>query len=141
MSLGLSFFSLTQVTLVRSLMEIVLRTDLEETPVILNDQLGRGRSTVASVIVLLTQDWLARHRSRLSSEPAEILPYQEEDAITEGESTVRRSRDTRQHARPVGAPSRATSARAGSKSGAMSWQGELLAASRGTILRLILSAS
>ncbi|KAL7413408.1 inositol hexakisphosphate-domain-containing protein [Mrakia frigida] len=108
---------------IAELMEIVLRTNLDETPIILNDQLGRGRvsrfrftfdpqliispllpslqSTVASVIILLTHEWLREHRSseRKSSSKHHSVHEKdrEEDAVIEGESVVRRARRTRQH--------------------------------------------
>ena len=39
-----------------------MRTDLQKTAIILNDQLGRGRSSTTAVIVLLIQRWLKRGR-------------------------------------------------------------------------------
>ena len=39
-----------------------MRSDLEQTAFILNDQLGRGRSTNTAVIVLLIQQWMKKDR-------------------------------------------------------------------------------
>lgn len=43
---------------VRELVEIVAQLDTEEGAVIVNCQLGRGRSTRAQVIITLVQRWL-----------------------------------------------------------------------------------
>jgi len=43
-------------------MDICMRTDLESTAIVLNDQLGRGRSSTTAVIVLLIQRWLKQGR-------------------------------------------------------------------------------
>ena len=43
-------------------MDICLRTDLESTAIVLNDQLGRGRSSTTAIIVLLIQRWLKQGR-------------------------------------------------------------------------------
>jgi hypothetical protein len=48
----------------RRLLELTMRLD-EGTPIVLNCQLGRGRSTMASIVVLLAQQWL--QQSRVSS--------------------------------------------------------------------------
>lgn len=128
----------------RELMRLVINTDWDTTVVVLNDQLGRGRvrlppplppdskadadgnvsslfqSTVASVILLLTQAWLRRQRTRASTaSPLEpVATHEEEDAVISGESIVQRTRPTRQHS--VG-KSRAPSKHA-SRASAMSWQ-------------------
>jgi len=44
------------------MLEHVMRLD-EGTPIVLNCQLGRGRSTMASIIVSLAQGWLAQSRA------------------------------------------------------------------------------
>ncbi|CUA76059.1 Paladin [Danio rerio] [Rhizoctonia solani] len=49
---------------IEALADVVIRTDSERTPIILNCQLGRGRSTVASIVVLLLQEWLKCGRGR-----------------------------------------------------------------------------
>jgi hypothetical protein len=41
------------------LIAIALATDMAYTPIIVNDQLGRGRSTLTSIILVLIQKWLA----------------------------------------------------------------------------------
>ena len=43
-------------------MDICLRTDLDSTAIVLNDQLGRGRSSTTAIIVLLIQRWLKQAR-------------------------------------------------------------------------------
>ncbi|EJD48990.1 hypothetical protein AURDEDRAFT_161927 [Auricularia subglabra TFB-10046 SS5] len=52
---------------ISELLELVMRLDSDNTPIVLNCQLGRGRSTMASIIVLLAQQWL--HSSRIPSTP------------------------------------------------------------------------
>lgn len=52
---------------IESLADVVIRTDSERTPIILNCQLGRGRSTIASIVVLLLQEWLKSGRGRGSA--------------------------------------------------------------------------
>ncbi|TBU33470.1 inositol hexakisphosphate-domain-containing protein [Dichomitus squalens] len=42
------------------LIEVMIRSNATGAPIILNCQLGRGRSTLTSVILLLIQQWLAR---------------------------------------------------------------------------------
>ncbi len=44
------------------LLDLHMRADLETSAFILNDQLGRGRSSTTAVIVLLIQRWLRRSR-------------------------------------------------------------------------------
>ncbi|KDQ57083.1 hypothetical protein JAAARDRAFT_194263 [Jaapia argillacea MUCL 33604] len=46
------------------LIDLVVRTDSTNTPIVLNCQLGRGRSTMTSIILLLIQRWLENGRSR-----------------------------------------------------------------------------
>ena len=56
---------------IQSLILICLRGDLEkDTAIILNDQLGRGRSTVISVIMSLIIRWIRRTRAQGSSLPS-----------------------------------------------------------------------
>ncbi|KAL5486072.1 hypothetical protein ACEPAI_7116 [Sanghuangporus weigelae] len=59
------------------LMDVVSRLHSTNTPIVLNDQLGRGRSTVASIIILLIQQWLQNAQSdaqaRLSRSPSVFL--------------------------------------------------------------------
>ncbi|KDR78950.1 hypothetical protein GALMADRAFT_244621 [Galerina marginata CBS 339.88] len=45
----------------KDLIEVVLRTS-PNTPIVVNCQLGRGRSTLASIILLLIRQWLQIHR-------------------------------------------------------------------------------
>jgi hypothetical protein len=52
---------------IESLVDVVIRTDSERTPIVLNCQLGRGRSTIASIVVLLLQEWLKSSRGRTPS--------------------------------------------------------------------------
>lgn len=49
---------------IEAMADVVIRTDSERTPIILNCQLGRGRSTIASIVVLLLQEWLKSSRGR-----------------------------------------------------------------------------
>ncbi|KAG5647375.1 hypothetical protein DXG03_000443 [Asterophora parasitica] len=44
------------------LIDVVLRTPTD-TPIVVNCQLGRGRSTLASIILLLLRQWLEHHRA------------------------------------------------------------------------------
>ncbi|PAV16188.1 metal ion binding oxidoreductase [Pyrrhoderma noxium] len=56
------------------MMEVVTRLHSSNTPIILNCQLGRGRSTVASIIILLIQQWLqAQRRPRLARSPSTYM--------------------------------------------------------------------
>nr|XP_019043261.1 hypothetical protein I302_07836 [Kwoniella bestiolae CBS 10118]OCF22191.1 hypothetical protein I302_07836 [Kwoniella bestiolae CBS 10118] len=52
---------------ITEILDLCMRTDLTKSAVILNDQLGRGRSSTTAVIVLLIQQWLKSGRSRGSS--------------------------------------------------------------------------
>lgn len=52
---------------IESLVDVVVRTHSERTPIVLNCQLGRGRSTIASIVVLLVQEWLRNSRGRTPS--------------------------------------------------------------------------
>ncbi|KZV73066.1 hypothetical protein PENSPDRAFT_575124 [Peniophora sp. CONT] len=47
-----------------ALIALALSTDMASTPIVLNDQLGRGRSSLAAVILILIQNWLHRDRGR-----------------------------------------------------------------------------
>ncbi|ODO07006.1 hypothetical protein I350_04372 [Cryptococcus amylolentus CBS 6273] len=55
---------------ITEIVELCMRTDLSSTAIILNDQLGRGRSSTTSVIVLLIQRWLKDGRSRIRRTPS-----------------------------------------------------------------------
>ncbi|EJD06892.1 uncharacterized protein FOMMEDRAFT_75682 [Fomitiporia mediterranea MF3/22] len=59
------------------LMDVVTRLHSSKTPIVLNDQLGRGRSTVASIIILLIQQWLqmahSDARSRVPRSPSTFM--------------------------------------------------------------------
>jgi hypothetical protein len=46
------------------LINVVIRTNSPNTPIVVNCQLGRGRSTLASVLLLLIQKWLKSSRIR-----------------------------------------------------------------------------
>lgn len=46
---------------ISELLQTVLKADIERSPIILNCQLGRGRSTLTSIIVLLIERWLKSH--------------------------------------------------------------------------------
>ncbi|ORX37949.1 inositol hexakisphosphate-domain-containing protein [Kockovaella imperatae] len=80
---------------VTELLELCVRTDLSSTAFVLNDQLGRGRSSNAAIIVLLIERWLSRgSRTRKGDHRTiqyEILfPGEESDE----NSTPRRNRGT-----------------------------------------------
>lgn len=45
----------------KDFIEVVLRTP-PNTPIVVNCQLGRGRSTLASVVLVLIREWLQFHR-------------------------------------------------------------------------------
>lgn len=57
----MQFHDLTQ------LLDVCQRTDLETSAIILNDQLGRGRSSTTAVIVLLIQRWMRQGRESVYS--------------------------------------------------------------------------
>ncbi|CAD6973573.1 unnamed protein product, partial [Tilletia controversa] len=48
---------------VAHILRTVLRARVDRNPVVLNDQLGRGRSSMTACIVLLVQRWIGRHES------------------------------------------------------------------------------
>lgn len=58
---SMQFHDLTQ------LLEVCQRTDLETSAIILNDQLGRGRSSTTAVIVLLIERWMRQGRDSVVS--------------------------------------------------------------------------
>ncbi|THH21421.1 hypothetical protein EW146_g157 [Bondarzewia mesenterica] len=45
------------------LIDMVLSANMTHAPIVVNDQLGRGRSTLTSIILVLIQQWLERGRS------------------------------------------------------------------------------
>lgn len=49
------------------LIDTIIHTDCEQVPVVLNCQLGRGRSTNTAVMVYLIQQWIKHNRRRSSS--------------------------------------------------------------------------
>ncbi|KLO17434.1 hypothetical protein SCHPADRAFT_900700 [Schizopora paradoxa] len=61
---------------VSDLMNVVIQTHSTNTPIILNCQLGRGRSTMTSIIILLIQQWLQidSTRTRSRSRGAQASP-------------------------------------------------------------------
>lgn len=54
------------------LMEVVIRSHATETPIVVNCQLGRGRSTLISIILTLIQNWL--HNPGFSIPPTPAVP-------------------------------------------------------------------
>lgn len=54
---------------VQELFHLCLRNDLRHTVIILNDQLGRGRSTLASVFVKLSVGWIQQKQEDAGSTP------------------------------------------------------------------------
>lgn len=75
---------------------------------LLSDPLAHPQSTVASVIILLTQEWLSEHRSseRKSTSRATSVADKDrdQDAVIAGESVVRRARSGRQHSNATRGP-------------------------------------
>ncbi|TFY82418.1 hypothetical protein EWM64_g1600 [Hericium alpestre] len=62
-----------------ALIDTVLNTD-RHTPIVLNDQLGRGRSTLASIILILIEQWLQSSRTPKMGDrslPSSALPSME----------------------------------------------------------------
>ncbi|ORY34932.1 inositol hexakisphosphate-domain-containing protein [Naematelia encephala] len=60
---------------ITELLDLCMHTDLEQSAFILNDQLGRGRSSTTAVIVLLIQRWLKRGEpSRAPPTPSRARP-------------------------------------------------------------------
>ncbi|KAF8199666.1 inositol hexakisphosphate-domain-containing protein [Pholiota molesta] len=53
----------------KDLIDVVLRT-APNTPIVVNCQLGRGRSTLASIILLLIRQWLQIHRPTTPNTPS-----------------------------------------------------------------------
>ncbi|KAH7106320.1 inositol hexakisphosphate-domain-containing protein [Auriculariales sp. MPI-PUGE-AT-0066] len=79
---------------ISELLELMMRLD-EGTPIVLNCQLGRGRSTMASIVLLLAQQWL--QNSRIPSTPGKTkqpgfsrtlaaYPFPESDEIPQQRS-------------------------------------------------------
>ncbi|KAH7913592.1 inositol hexakisphosphate-domain-containing protein [Hygrophoropsis aurantiaca] len=58
---------------ISELMEVVVRSDSANTVIVVNCQLGRGRSTLTSVLILLIQRWLEQSRVLAQTSPR-ILP-------------------------------------------------------------------
>ncbi|KAG8213255.1 inositol hexakisphosphate-domain-containing protein [Butyriboletus roseoflavus] len=54
---------------ISELMELVVRTDSMNTVIVVNCQLGRGRSTLTSVLILLIQQWLKDSRLLARASP------------------------------------------------------------------------
>ncbi|EGO24423.1 hypothetical protein SERLADRAFT_438035 [Serpula lacrymans var. lacrymans S7.9] len=51
------------------LLDVITRSDSESTAIVVNCQLGRGRSTLTSIIILLIQQWLASSRTLSQRSP------------------------------------------------------------------------
>ncbi|WVF68673.1 hypothetical protein IAT40_003444 [Kwoniella sp. CBS 6097] len=58
---------------ITEILELCMRTDLKTSAIILNDQLGRGRSSTTAVIVLLIQQWLKSGRT--AHAPRSLTPH------------------------------------------------------------------
>lgn len=87
---------------ISELLRVVIESNLSDTPIILNDQLGRGRSTMATVfelfkrsnyywrifdqiIVVLIQQWLAQGAARMrpsASRRSTAVPYESSMSAT-----------------------------------------------------------
>ncbi|EIW57292.1 uncharacterized protein TRAVEDRAFT_59033 [Trametes versicolor FP-101664 SS1] len=66
------------------LIEVMIRCNTSETPIIINCQLGRGRSTLTAVILLLIKQWLARAtRLRDPSTPRPLIRSLTTSSMTE----------------------------------------------------------
>ncbi|KAF9561985.1 hypothetical protein CPC08DRAFT_707027 [Agrocybe pediades] len=75
----------------KELIEVVLRSSLN-TPIVVNCQLGRGRSTLASIILLLIRQWLQIHGSTTPTTPlARRRTLTMSTTTTESSKPVRRS--------------------------------------------------
>lgn len=58
---------------VRDIIEVVTELDMDSSAILVNDQLGRGRTTRTLVIIKLLQDWLrhgGKHHAPKSSRPS-----------------------------------------------------------------------
>ena len=70
----------TQFHDITELLDICIRTDIDRTAFVLNDQLGRGRSSTTAVMVLLIQRWLRKDRTakeKASATSAPVTPTRE----------------------------------------------------------------
>ncbi|WVQ75186.1 hypothetical protein IAR50_004796 [Cryptococcus sp. DSM 104548] len=77
------------------IVDLCMHTDLSSTAIILNDQLGRGRSSTTSVIVLLIQRWLkAGQRKSQPSQRAPRTPSRIRPANSRTNTTVDHSPKT-----------------------------------------------
>lgn len=59
---------------VREIIEVVTELDMHESAIIVNDQLGRGRTTRTLVIIKLLQDWF-RSGGKISAPRSERPSY------------------------------------------------------------------
>ncbi|KAI6025906.1 inositol hexakisphosphate-domain-containing protein [Pisolithus orientalis] len=57
---------------IRELMDLVVRNESTNTAIVVNCQLGRGRSTLTTVIILLIQQWLRENR-QLDQTPSRMI--------------------------------------------------------------------
>ncbi|EPQ54220.1 hypothetical protein GLOTRDRAFT_116807 [Gloeophyllum trabeum ATCC 11539] len=78
------------------LIDVVIRTDSTNTPIVLNCQLGRGRSTMTAVIVLLIQRWLENSRSMKGSLTPSLSRSLSVKSMTEHHADTSASRRRRQ---------------------------------------------
>ncbi|KAI9061062.1 hypothetical protein FKP32DRAFT_1576534 [Trametes sanguinea] len=73
------------------LIEVMIRCNTSEVPIVINCQLGRGRSTLTAVILLLIKQWLARAtRLRDPSTPGPLQRSITSSSITSMETVVPR---------------------------------------------------
>ncbi|OBZ72108.1 Paladin [Grifola frondosa] len=56
------------------LIDVVVRSNATRSPIVINCQLGRGRSTLTSVILVLIQEWLA-NATRVKAPPTPRMPH------------------------------------------------------------------
>ena len=59
---------------ITEILNLCMGLDLERSAIVLNDQLGRGRSTITAIIVLLIQRWLRRPHELGSSAKGSARP-------------------------------------------------------------------
>ncbi|KAH7884393.1 inositol hexakisphosphate-domain-containing protein [Phlebopus sp. FC_14] len=67
---------------ISELMELVVRTDSTDTAIVVNCQLGRGRSTLTSIIIILIQQWLMEGRLAVRTSPR-MLPHSLSTSMTD----------------------------------------------------------
>ncbi|KAK0547224.1 hypothetical protein OC845_004211 [Tilletia horrida] len=67
---------------VAHILRTVLRARVDQNPIVLNDQLGRGRSSMTACIVLLVQRWIEKHENGGRAEDRTRLEIQPQSTTT-----------------------------------------------------------